>query len=150
MGLIGRLRVTQRAMERAMLVFYLRDQISNEEIRRRVTFTDKAQRVAKLKLQWAEHIARRTDRRWGPKVLEWRTRIGKRSVGTPTSWTDDIRLVAGSTVVFGPPYKRLMSSSERQSVYMMMIIVTSKMKWDCSGLGNSCQLNNRALPRVGG
>ncbi|CAH2227155.1 jg24668, partial [Pararge aegeria aegeria] len=29
-----------------------------------------AQRVAKLKWQWAGHIARKTDGRWGPKV--WR------------------------------------------------------------------------------
>ncbi|CAH2245000.1 jg6940 [Pararge aegeria aegeria] len=35
MGLIRRLRFTQRAMERAMLGVSLRDQIRNEEIRRR-------------------------------------------------------------------------------------------------------------------
>ncbi|CAH2235105.1 jg7514 [Pararge aegeria aegeria] len=44
-----------------------------------------------LKWQWAGHIARRTDGRWGLKVLEWRPRTGKRSVGRPqTRWTDDI------------------------------------------------------------
>ncbi|CAH2243828.1 jg23213 [Pararge aegeria aegeria] len=42
MGLIRRLRVTQRAMERAMLGVSLRDQIRNDVIRRRI-------RVAKLK-----------------------------------------------------------------------------------------------------
>ncbi|CAH2238359.1 jg18005 [Pararge aegeria aegeria] len=31
--------------------------------------------------QWARHIVRRTDGRWGLKVLEWRPRTGKRSVG---------------------------------------------------------------------
>ncbi|CAH2228331.1 jg1561 [Pararge aegeria aegeria] len=97
MGLIRRLRVTQRAMERAMLGVSLRDQIRNEEIRRRTRVTDIAQRIAKLELQWAGHIARRTDGRWGLKVLEWRPRTGKRSVGQPPSrWTDDIRRVAGS------------------------------------------------------
>ncbi|CAH2246908.1 jg19260 [Pararge aegeria aegeria] len=35
MGLIRRLRITQRAMEIAMLGVSLRDQIRNEEIRRR-------------------------------------------------------------------------------------------------------------------
>ncbi|CAH2235721.1 jg1537 [Pararge aegeria aegeria] len=60
MGLIRRLRVTQRAMERAMLGVSLRDQIRNEEIRRKTRVTDIAQRVAKLKWQWAGHIARRT------------------------------------------------------------------------------------------
>ncbi|CAH2218016.1 jg27353 [Pararge aegeria aegeria] len=29
------------------------------------------------------HIARRTDGRWGLKVLDWRPRNGKRSVGRP-------------------------------------------------------------------
>ncbi|CAH2237421.1 jg11276 [Pararge aegeria aegeria] len=97
MGLIRRLRVTQRAMERAMLRVSLRDQIRNEEIRRRVRVTDIAQRVAKLNWQWAGHIARRTDGRWGLKVLEWRPRTGKRIAGQPpTMWTDDIRRVAGS------------------------------------------------------
>ncbi|CAH2235078.1 g17965 [Pararge aegeria aegeria] len=34
---------------------------------------------------------------WGPKVLEWQPRTGKRSVGRPpTRWTDDIKRVAGS------------------------------------------------------
>ncbi|CAH2225220.1 jg5212 [Pararge aegeria aegeria] len=59
-------------MERAMLGVYLRDQIRNEEIRRRTGVTDIAQRVTKLKWKWAGHIARRTDGRWGSKVLEWR------------------------------------------------------------------------------
>ncbi|CAH2216238.1 jg516 [Pararge aegeria aegeria] len=74
-----------------------RDQIRNEEFLRRTRVTDIAQRVAKLKWQWAGHIARRTDGRWGLKVLEWRPRTGKRSVGRPpTRWTDYIRRVARS------------------------------------------------------
>ncbi|CAH2239608.1 jg19130 [Pararge aegeria aegeria] len=69
--------------------------------------------------------AHTTDGRWGLKVLEWRPRTGKRSVGRPpTKWTDDIRRVAGSrwrpsTVYCGTPYKRPMSSSGRQLVEMM-------------------------------
>ncbi|CAH2258347.1 jg10544 [Pararge aegeria aegeria] len=67
------------------------------EIRRRTRVTDIAQRVAKLKWQWAGHIVRRRDGRWGPKVLELQPRNGKRSVGQPpTRWTDDIRRGAGS------------------------------------------------------
>ncbi|CAH2238869.1 jg13679 [Pararge aegeria aegeria] len=68
-GFIRRHRVTQRAMERAMLGVSLRDQMRNEEIRRRTRVTDIAQRVAQLKWKWAGHIARRTDGRWGLKVL---------------------------------------------------------------------------------
>ncbi|CAH2234465.1 jg1608 [Pararge aegeria aegeria] len=67
-------------MERAMQGVSLRDQIRNEEIRKRTRATDIAQRVAKLKWQWAGHIARRIDGRWGLKVLEWRPRTDKRSV----------------------------------------------------------------------
>ncbi|CAH2241682.1 jg26982 [Pararge aegeria aegeria] len=67
------------------------------EIRRRTRVTDIAQRVAKLTWQWAGHIVRRKDGRWGPKVLEWKPRTGIRSVGRPpTRWTDDIKRVAGS------------------------------------------------------
>ncbi|CAH2251398.1 jg6007 [Pararge aegeria aegeria] len=85
------------AMERAMLGVSLRDRIRNVEIRRRTRVTDIAQRVAKLKWQWAGHIVRRKDGRWGPKVLEWQPRTGKRSVGRPpTRWTDDIKRVAVS------------------------------------------------------
>ncbi|XP_028175804.1 uncharacterized protein LOC114364024 [Ostrinia furnacalis] len=98
MGLIRRLKVTQRAMERAMLGVSLRDRIRNEEIRRRTRVTDIARRIAKIKWQWAGHIARRADGRWGRKVLEWRPRAGRRSVGRPpTRWTDDLVKVAGST-----------------------------------------------------
>ncbi|CAH2238635.1 jg5381 [Pararge aegeria aegeria] len=59
MGLIRRLRVNQRAMERAMLGVSLRDRIKNVEIRGRTGVTEIAQRVAKLKWQWAGHIVRR-------------------------------------------------------------------------------------------
>ncbi|CAH2262742.1 jg14966 [Pararge aegeria aegeria] len=69
-SLIRRLMITQRAMERAMLGVSLRDQVRNEEIRRRTRVTDIAQRIAKLKWQWAGLSApRRTDGFWGPKVL---------------------------------------------------------------------------------
>ncbi|CAH2264386.1 jg18444 [Pararge aegeria aegeria] len=71
MGLIRRLRVTQRAMERAMLGVSLRDQIRNEEILWRTTVTDIAQLVAKLKWHWIGHIAWRTCGRWGLKVLKY-------------------------------------------------------------------------------
>ncbi|CAH2260552.1 jg18260 [Pararge aegeria aegeria] len=69
MGLIRRLRVTQRAMERAMLGVSLRDRIRNVEIRRRTRVTDIAQRVAKLKWQWADHLVRRKDGRWSPELV---------------------------------------------------------------------------------
>ncbi|CAK1591128.1 unnamed protein product [Parnassius mnemosyne] len=50
-----------------------------------------------MKWQWGGHITRRTDSRWGKKVLEWRPRTGGRSVGRPpTRWIDDLVRYAGS------------------------------------------------------
>ncbi|CAH2217902.1 jg25046 [Pararge aegeria aegeria] len=96
MGLIRRLRVIQRAIgKRAMLGVSLHDQTRNDEILRRARITCIAQQVAKLEWQWAGHIAQTTVGRWGLKVLEWRPRTGKRSVGgPPTRWADNIRRVA--------------------------------------------------------
>ncbi|XP_013144778.1 PREDICTED: uncharacterized protein LOC106108224 [Papilio polytes] len=96
-GNIRRLKVTQRAMERAMLGVSLRDRVRNDAIRSRTKVTDIARRIVNLKWRWAGHIARRTDGRWGRRVLEWRPRIGRRSVGRPPArWTDDLVKVAGA------------------------------------------------------
>ncbi|RVE52335.1 hypothetical protein evm_002973 [Chilo suppressalis] len=96
-GLITKLKVAQRAMERATLGVSLRDKIRNTEIRRRTGVYDIARRVSTLKWQWAGHIARGSDNRWVRKVLEWRPRTGRCSVGRPpTRWTDDIVKCAGS------------------------------------------------------
>ncbi|KAG6461226.1 hypothetical protein O3G_MSEX012494 [Manduca sexta] len=94
--LVHQLKVAQRAMERAMLGVSLKDKLRNEVIRQRTNVTDIAHRISKLKWQWAGHICRRTDNRWGKRVLEWRPRLGKRSVGRPPArWSDDLRKVAG-------------------------------------------------------
>jgi hypothetical protein len=48
-----------------------------------------------LKWQWAGHIRRRTDNRWGKRVLEWRPRLGKRIVErSQARWSDDLRRTA--------------------------------------------------------
>ncbi|CAH2211891.1 jg25667 [Pararge aegeria aegeria] len=96
---IRKLSVTQQAMETAMFGVSLGDKTRNVEIRRRTKVNDIAQRVTKLKWQWAGHIVRKKDGRSGPKVLvrRWQLRISKRSVGRPpTRWTYDIKRVAGS------------------------------------------------------
>jgi hypothetical protein len=61
----------------------LRDRIRNQVVRQRTKVTDIAHRIRMLKWQWAGHVNRRTDNRWGKRVLEWKLRLGKRSVGRP-------------------------------------------------------------------
>ncbi|CAK1604627.1 unnamed protein product [Parnassius mnemosyne] len=90
-----KLKVAQRAMERAMLGVSLRDKLRNEDIRSRTRITDIAQRISKLKWQWAGHIARRTDNRWGRKVLEWQPRTGRRRRPL-IRWRDDLARHAGN------------------------------------------------------
>lgn len=90
------LRVAQRAMERAMLGISLRNRVKNEEIRRRTKIPDIMQRVAHLKWQWAGHVAREDTNRWTSRIVRWRPRQTKRSVGRPpTRWIDDVRKLAG-------------------------------------------------------
>jgi hypothetical protein len=49
-----------------------------------------------LKWQWAGNISRRTENCWGKRVLEWRPRLVKRSVGRPQArWNEDLRRTAG-------------------------------------------------------
>jgi hypothetical protein len=49
-----------------------------------------------LKWQWAGHISRSIDYRWSKRVLEWRPRLGKRSVRRPQArGSDDLRRTAG-------------------------------------------------------
>jgi hypothetical protein len=70
--------------------------IQNQVIRERTKVTDVARRIRTLKWQWAGHISRRTDNRWGKRVLEWGPRLGKRSVGRPQArWSDDSCMTVG-------------------------------------------------------
>jgi hypothetical protein len=73
-----------------------KSRIRNQVIRQRTKDTDIAYRISMLKCQWASHISRRTDNRWGKRVLEWRPHLGKRSVGRPQArWSADLRRTAG-------------------------------------------------------
>ncbi|KAG7308870.1 hypothetical protein JYU34_006132 [Plutella xylostella] len=93
---VHRIRVAQRAMERAMLGISLRDRIPNVVIRKRTKVFDVGMRVAELKWEWAGHLARREDGRWTKAVTEWWPRDGRRAVGRPPArWSDDICKVAG-------------------------------------------------------
>ncbi|KAI8424651.1 hypothetical protein MSG28_003078 [Choristoneura fumiferana] len=84
--------------EKKIIEAKVEDMIKKEQLQKDKEFNMKdisypAQRIRSFKWQRAGHIARRADGRWGRKVLEWRPRIGKRSVGRPpTRWTDDLTL----------------------------------------------------------
>jgi hypothetical protein len=55
-----------------------------------------AHRISTLKWQWGGHISRRSDNHGGKRVLEWRPRVGKRSVGHPQArWSDDLNRMPG-------------------------------------------------------
>ncbi|CAH2208231.1 jg27972 [Pararge aegeria aegeria] len=126
-----RLRVTQRAMERAIVGVSLRDKIRNVEIRRRTRVTDIAQRIDLLKWQWAGHIVRRRDGRWVPRcwngspALVIAALVDSRRGGRTTLGASQV--AAGfkrhNTVEFGTPYKRPMSSRGRLSVDLKMMMV---------------------------
>lgn len=87
-----KLRITQRKMERSMIGVSLRDRVRNEDLRARTGVTDVIYQIAKLKWNWAGHIARMKDGRWTKRLLEWRPRADRRSRGRPpTRWTDDLK-----------------------------------------------------------
>jgi len=91
-----KLRVAQRAMERAMLGISLRDKMTNEWIRQQTKVTDVMVRIASLKWNWAGHIARMTDDRWTKTIMQWRPPT-KRPMGRPPErWTNDIKRTAGA------------------------------------------------------
>jgi hypothetical protein len=88
----NKLRVAQRAMERAMLGISLRDRKRNEWIRRKTGVTDVIRKIKSLKWEWAGHIARMEDERWTKRVLNWRPYENKRPIGRPPErWDDDIK-----------------------------------------------------------
>lgn len=90
-----RIRICQRAMERAMLGISLRDRVRNEEIRRRTKVADAIEQIARSKWRWAGHVAR-DDVKWTKRIMQWRPRETKRSIGRPQArWRDDIQRRAG-------------------------------------------------------
>lgn len=91
-----KIKVAQRAMERAMLGISLVDRVPNVEIRRKTRVDDVGSRITRLKWRWAGHLVRRDDGRWTGAVTEWWPRTGKRGIGRPPArWSDDIVKVAG-------------------------------------------------------
>ena len=87
----NKLRVAQRAMERAMLGISLRDKKRNEWIRKKTGMTDVIHRIRSLKWQWAGHITRMEDERWKKHVLDWRPYEIRPTGRPPERWDNDIK-----------------------------------------------------------
>ncbi|CAH2266287.1 jg17833 [Pararge aegeria aegeria] len=83
--LIHKFKVAQRAMERVMLRVSLRNEIQNDEIRRKTKVTDIAQRISKLKWQWADQLCR-----------------GPMAVGADVFWSGDRELASAVWENFQP------------------------------------------------
>ncbi|XP_030753651.1 uncharacterized protein LOC115880560 [Sitophilus oryzae] len=97
---VKELRVSQRAMERAIMGISLRDHIRNADIGRQTRITDIVERIANSKWSWAGHMARQSKERWAKRLLCWRPCLEKRPVGRPPKrWTDDIQTVAARPVI---------------------------------------------------
>lgn len=101
-----KLRVAQRAMERAMLGVTRRDRIPNNTIRLRTGLKDIVKHITELKWRWAGHVARFKDNRWTKRIIEWRPRQDKRSRGRPPSrWTDDLKRIAPNWIAIAQERK---------------------------------------------
>jgi hypothetical protein len=94
---LSKRQTLEQSMEMDLEKFFLQVRIRNQAIRQRTKVTDIALRIS-IKWQWAGHISRKTDNRWGKRVLEWRPCLGKHSVERPrTRWSDDLRRTAGGS-----------------------------------------------------
>lgn len=94
--ILQKLQVAQRAVERKLVGVTLRDRKRNQWLRQQSKVTDVIKHVAKLKWQWAGHIARKQGS-WCKAVIEWRPWGEKRPQGRPQMrWYDDIKRTAGT------------------------------------------------------
>ncbi|CAH2239276.1 jg21903 [Pararge aegeria aegeria] len=62
---------------------------------------------------------------WGPKVLEWQSRTGRRSAGRPpTRWTDDIKRVAGSRWIQAAQNRGIWNSQQKTYVQQWTFLMS--------------------------
>ena len=81
-GLVRKLEISQRAMERKMLYVKLWDRIRNIIIRQRTRVTDVVQYITNTKWKLAGYITQMKDNRWTVRSTEWQKK-GVRSVERP-------------------------------------------------------------------
>ena len=86
-----KLRSTQRAHERIMLGFKLKDRKRASWIREQTKLEDVVKTTKSLKWNWAGHVQRFQDNRWTKRTTEWIPRDQKRSIGRQrTRWRDEL------------------------------------------------------------
>ena len=66
-----RLAVTQRTMERSMLIITRSDRKSNKWIREQTKVMDVEEKLRTLKWRWAGHVTRMQDNRWTNVITSW-------------------------------------------------------------------------------
>ncbi|CAH2230463.1 jg27416 [Pararge aegeria aegeria] len=124
--------------ERSSVVAGAGDKSTSRVVYRRLSFQfvlfheNLAKRVAKLKWQWAGHIARRTDGHWGLKVLEWRLRTGDTEtddIGESLGAAGGKRLVELCVPrIVGLPTKDLCPAVEEMMMTMMMSLILNSIE----------------------
>ena len=93
-----KLRSAQRAMERSMLGFILKDRKRASWIREQTGVKDILEAIKEQKWKWAGEVARKEDGRWSRRMTDWTPRDGKRGRGRPDRrWRDEIERFAGAT-----------------------------------------------------
>jgi len=94
------LKVSQRAMERAMLRITIKDKVKCEEIRRLSQVKDIITEITRSKMRWAGHVVRMADNRWTTRILGWYPRNLKRPKGRPfTRWEELVKKKIGTNWV---------------------------------------------------
>ncbi|CAH2103651.1 unnamed protein product [Euphydryas editha] len=86
----------QRAMERSMLGFKLKDKIRNSAIRSRSKVVDILKRIDHLKWGWTGHMLRSPIEKWSKRITLWYPRDCARKQGRPIRrWEDEFRQTLG-------------------------------------------------------
>ena len=88
----NKLRVTQNSMVRSLLKITLRDKVRITSLNQRMAGrVDFVREIKRKKWEWAGHIVRVKDERWGKKIIDWFPREENRKPGKQrTRWRDEI------------------------------------------------------------
>ncbi|KAJ8705946.1 hypothetical protein PYW07_010723 [Mythimna separata] len=94
----SKLKICQRAMERSKIGVKRIDRVRNTTLRSITRVADVGEKTARLKSEWAGHVARMHPDRWAKIVTHWMPEGGRRRRGRPRRrWCDDLIVFAGQT-----------------------------------------------------